>query len=172
MWTFSTFFFATQHLTAHQKSELVLLERQKLVFWISKELVGKTKVSFLDRRCQNKWRGQGIGQKMNHIGFGCSLPCPSLSYSTRRHLGGTKGIGGLSVHDNLCYFCLGVGFQDIVGKLLSKAFFLCIWGFLPPSRHCLLSITLQVCLSVCLSVRLRIFLFFCLSASVCSICPS
>jgi hypothetical protein len=54
------------------------------------------------------------------------LPCPSLSYFTRRHLGGATGIGGLSVHDNLCYFGLGVGFQHIVGKLLSKAFFLCI----------------------------------------------
>ena len=79
---------------------------------MSKELVGKTKEL-------------GIGQKMKHFGFGlvqsCSLPSLSLSYSTRRHLGGTTGIGGLSVHDNLGYFWLGVGFQHIVGKLLTRA---------------------------------------------------
>ena len=64
------------------------------------------------------------------------------------------------MHDNLGYFWLEVGFQHIVGKLLSKAFFLCIWGF-PPSRHCLLSITHR------LSVRLRICVFVFLSVCQC-----
>ena len=63
---------------------------------------------------------------MKHFGFGlvqsCSLPSLSRSYSTRRHLGWTTAIGGLSVARLFVLFLVRGGVSTYRWKAPFKGF--------------------------------------------------